>query len=63
MTSLTTRICSKCGGSWGIKVSLNPGHIRGDKLRHNCTEEHLDYRCEGCGYEWEGDCLDAEGKE
>lgn len=52
--------CPKCGTidiSRNYKPSDEP-HCWG-QTNHKRKDEHLDYHCKRCHYEWEGDCLDA----
>lgn len=51
--SYRNRTCAKCRG-WTTH-RYNRGHAR-DLGR---KDEHLDYRCGSCGFEWEEDCMDA----
>lgn len=57
--------CAKCGGG-DVRVeyteqSLRAGNAHGWGKRralHSRRDEHLDYTCETCGFEWESDCRD-----
>ena len=60
--------CVKCGSGDVGGFYIQPSHCnychrtkRPSNLItvHVRTDEHLDHRCRTCGYEWEGDCLDA----
>lgn len=47
--------CVKCGS-----VDVRRHYARaGNTALHTRADEHLDHWCRACGYEWEGDCLDA----
>ena len=56
--------CIKCG-SVDCIVRYNAGgitsldcHSYSSKAKHVRGDEHLDYTCARCGYEWEGDTKD-----
>jgi len=57
--------CVKCGCTC-VHVRYNRGdmHLIGQgNPEHVRTAEHLDFRCEQCGYEWEDDCADAQERD
>ena len=58
--------CTKCGsGDVGIKHSRPSltGHVWSQHPDlHERQDEHLDSKCRTCGFEWEGDCMDAKLK-
>ena len=47
--------CPKCDG-W-VQTRFSVGHTVEPHGRR--TDEHMDHLCLSCGFEWEGDCLDA----
>lgn len=52
--------CAKCGaaGDWIGYKYLPRGHPEPNHAGAR-QDEHLDFVCGRCGFEWEGDCLDA----
>ena len=69
-----SRTCAKCG-YWDTNTRHNtgaPGWVErpswdhchtprwgSPREYHSRTDEHLDFCCRTCGFEWEGDCMDA----
>lgn len=49
--------CAKCGsGDVSLIYCCSGYHGSTSNQR---KDEHLDYACRSCGFEWEGDCMDA----